>query len=49
MKRHRGFVRVLLLAFALGLGLTACDGSNVFRPCDPDGDTPHKPCTEQTT
>jgi hypothetical protein len=41
--RARG-VRALLLACALGLVLGACEGSNIFKPCDPDGTTPHTPC-----
>lgn len=32
----------------LGLALSACEGSNVFEPCDPDGDTPHTPCEQPT-
>lgn len=44
--RVRG-VRALLLACALGLVLGACEGSNIFKPCDPDGTTPHTPCPQE--
>lgn len=34
----------ILLGCALAVG--ACEGSNLFEPCDPDGDTPHTPCEQ---
>jgi len=40
-------VRMLRAGVALCLFsvvLSACEGSNAFEPCDPDGDTPHTPC-----
>lgn len=37
-------LRHVALVFLFGLGLGACEGSNAFEPCDPDGDTPYTPC-----
>lgn len=39
-------LRSLTVACAFGVALSACEGSNAFEPCDPDGDTPHTACAQ---
>jgi hypothetical protein len=41
-------VRRAVCVCLLGLMLGACEGSNMFEPCDPDGDTPHTACGSAT-